>query len=161
MPLEIERKFIAHPSQLPAAPVSTRLEQGYVDMNRATVRVRVSGDQCFLTIKGPSNGMSRLEFEYPIPLEQGQEMLRQLCRKPIIEKTRHEIKHGKHCWEVDVFDGENRGLVVAEVELDHEEESVELPAWVQREVTDDPKYANAALAERPFSQWTIEEKAAT
>ncbi|WP_309380471.1 CYTH domain-containing protein [Cerasicoccus frondis] len=158
MPIEIERKFIAREDELPPPTLSTRLEQGYIDRDRATVRVRVSGDVCYLTIKGAVSGKSRLEYEYPIPLDEGRELLELLCRRPVIEKTRHLIDHAGHQWEVDVFDGDNAGLVVAEVELDDEDEVVELPAWVGREVTSDGKYANAALAKRPYSKWSEEEK---
>ncbi|WP_269542877.1 CYTH domain-containing protein [Cerasicoccus fimbriatus] len=159
MPIEIERKFIADKEKLPAAKKSTRLEQGYIDRDKATVRVRVSGDECFLTIKGAVSGKSRLEYEYAIPLNEGRELIQLLCGKPVIEKTRHLIDHGGHTWEVDVFDGENAGLVVAEVELDAEDERVDLPDWVSREVTSERKYSNASLAEKPFSAWTEEERA--
>lgn len=159
MAIEIERKFIARADEMPSPLRSTKLQQGYINRDMATVRIRISGDACFLTIKGASSGMSRLEFEYPIPIEDGRTLLNQLCRQPLIEKTRHLIDHGKHRWEVDVFDGDNAGLVVAEVELDDEDEIVELPEWIEREVTHDPKYANAALAKRPYCQWSPQEKA--
>lgn len=158
MPLEIERKFIARAGELPPPEISTRLCQGYIDRERATVRVRLSGDACFLTIKGAVSGMSRLEYEFPIPLEQGRELLEQLCRRPLIDKTRHLVAHGGRRWEVDVFHGENDGLVVAEIELDDEDETVDLPSWVGREVTSQARYANAALAERPYAEWSAEEK---
>jgi len=158
MPVEIERKFIARGDELPPTTRRTRLEQGYIDPTLATVRVRISGEICFLTIKGAVSGMSRLEYEFPIPIDQGRELLERLCGRPVIKKTRMLIDHGDHCWEVDVFDGDNEGLVVAEVELDDEDEVVQLPAWVEREVTHDPKYANAALAKRPYSAWSEEEK---
>ncbi|WP_309398165.1 CYTH domain-containing protein [Cerasicoccus maritimus] len=159
MPIEIERKFIARAEELPRPELSTRLEQGYINRDKATVRVRISGDVCYLTIKGAVQGKSRLEYEYPIPLDEGRELLELLCRRPVIEKTRHLIDHAGHRWEVDVFDGENEGLVMAEVELDDEDELVELPAWVGREVTDERKYSNASLAKRPFIEWTAEERA--
>jgi len=133
--------------------------QGYVDPEAASVRIRLSGDTCFLTIKGAVSGMSRAEFEFTIPPNQGREILEQLCHRPVIEKTRHLIEHAAHTWEVDVFAGDNEGLVTAEVELDDEDEVVELPVWIEREVTHDPRYANAALAQRPYSEWTEEERA--
>lgn len=158
MAVEIERKFIARADNLPPSKRSLRMEQGYIDPSQAAVRVRISGDSCFLTIKGAVAGMSRLEYEFPIPLEQGRELLENLCRKPVIEKTRMLVDHAQHCWEVDVFSGDNKGLVVAEVELEDENEVVELPPWVEREVTHDRKYSNAALAERPYCQWPEDEK---
>ncbi|MGE9295964.1 MAG: CYTH domain-containing protein [Puniceicoccales bacterium] len=158
MGIEIERKFIARAEELPPALLSTQLSQGYVDPEAASVRVRISGDACFLTIKGAVSGMSRLEYEFQIPMEQGRELLERLCRRPVIEKTRSLIDHGNHRWEVDVFAGDNKGLVIAEVELDDEDEQVEIPHWIEREVTHDRKYSNAALARHPFSQWTEEER---
>jgi len=159
MAIEIERKFLVRGDELPPSTISAPLSQGYLDPEAASVRIRLSGDQCFLTIKGAVSGISRLEYEFPIPPEQGREILERLCRRPLIEKTRHWIDHANHRWEVDVFAGENRGLVVAEVELDDEDEVVELPPWIEREVTHDPKYANAALARYPYSRWTPEERA--
>lgn len=159
MAIEIERKFIACADDLPPAQREMRLEQGYVDPREASVRIRLSDDACFLTIKGAVAGMSRLEYEFPIPIEDGRELLAKLCRKPVIQKIRRIIPHGNHRWEVDVFSGDNAGLVLAEVELKDEAESVDLPEWIVREVTHDAKYANAALAKRPYSEWTEAEKA--
>ncbi|MEO0796914.1 MAG: CYTH domain-containing protein [Verrucomicrobiota bacterium] len=159
MPVEIERKFLVKPERLPSSGSHTTMSQGYIDSSGPVVRIRITGENdCFLTIKGPTQGMSRSEFEYPIPIDDGREILAKLCRQPLIEKTRHLIQHGSHVWEVDIFTGDNEGLIVAEVELDSEGESVELPSWVSIEVTQDPKYTNAALAQRPFSQWSAEEK---
>lgn len=135
------------------ATTATRYRQGYICMEKErTVRVRV-GEKGYLTIKGVSRGISRDEFEYEIPLDDAEEMLVTLCHKPPIEKVRYEIPHASLTWEVDVFEGENEGLVLAEVELDHEDTQVDLPDWVGLEVTGDPRYNNASLVTQPFSKW--------
>ena len=112
----------------------------------------IIGNTGYLTIKGKTVGHSRLEFEYPIPLEDAQEMLDNLCSHPLIEKTRYKIPQGDLIWEVDEFMGENEGLIIAEVELQTENQAITLPDWIDREVTD-PKYYNAKLAKVPYSQW--------
>lgn len=127
--------------------------QGYLSRaNGITVRVRVKGEQGYLTIKGPSSGASREEFEYAIPKADALKLLQLYC--PVyIEKTRHEVAFAGKKWEVDVFGGANAGLIVAEIELDHEEEPYEKPEWVTVEVTLDKRYSNAALCEHPYSCW--------
>ena len=102
---------------------------------------------------GESVGAARSEYEYPIPLDHANEMLDQLCLRPIIEKIRYKIPFGGLIWEVDEFEGENAGLIVAEVELKHEEQSPKLPQWVGEEVTDDTRYYNASLIAHPYSRW--------
>jgi len=114
--------------------------------------VRIAGDEAFLTIKGRTVGVSKSEFEYPIPSQDAEELLR-LCVPSLIEKTRFRIWHAGHEWEVDEFRGENRGLVVAEVELIMENEPLALPDWVGVEVTENPRYFNSSLSEKPYSQW--------
>ncbi|GGF51103.1 CYTH domain-containing protein [Azorhizobium oxalatiphilum] len=150
MAVEVERKFLVTSDDWRANATGASFRQGYIDTSdETTVRVRIAGDAAFLTIKGPSEGMSRAEFEYPIPLSDAQDMLRDLCRRPLIEKTRYDVSFGGKLWSVDVFGAENSGLIMAEVELDHPAESVPLPPWVGEEVTEDPRYRNSALSLSP------------
>ncbi|MFE8644540.1 CYTH domain-containing protein [Sphingomonas sp. NCPPB 2930] len=152
MAIEIERKFLVTGDAWRAAP-GTRYSQGYLNRDKArTVRVRIAGDQGFLTIKGVSVGATRAEFEYPVPLADAQEML-SLCDGPVVQKTRHRVVHDGLAWEVDAFLGDNAGLVVAEIELASENQAFALPDWVGREVTGDPRYFNSSLAVHPFSAW--------
>lgn len=152
MAIEIERKFLVSNDQWREAE-AVYFCQGYLNTNKdRTVRVRVMGDAARLTIKGKSNGLARLEFEYPIPLEDGKALL-ELCEQPLIEKYRREIKHGAHLWEVDEFLGENTGLVVAEIELCSADEAFEKPAWLGEEVSEDARYYNSALIAKPFNTW--------
>jgi adenylate cyclase len=155
MALEIERKFLVDARRLPIQEGGgTPYVQGYLSKGPASVRIRIAGPKAFLTVKGPASGISRPEFEYPIPVADAQAMLERLCLKPLIDKTRHRIPHGGHTWEVDVFHGANDGLVVAEIELGSEAEAFVLPPWVTTEVTDDPRYLNANLGAAPYSSWT-------
>lgn len=154
MAIEIERKFLVDLSLLGELSGGTPIKQGYIQHSQGTtVRVRIKGDQGFLTLKSASRGLSRLEFEYPIPLADADEMLASLCSDRHIEKTRYVIPFGKHLWELDLFSGANEGLVIAEVELTSEKECIELPAWVTEEVSGDPRYANSSLVDRPFNTW--------
>ena len=151
---EIERKFLVASNAWRAAAEGTRIRQGFLstDPDR-TVRVRLSGDRGTLTIKGMSRGATRTEFEYTIPSEDAEILLDTLCRRPLIEKTRYLVPEGAHTWEIDVFEGDNAGLIVAEIELAHEEEAFGRPAWLGDEVTDDARYFNACLVEKPFRDW--------
>lgn len=150
---EIERKFLLRNDQWRGGP-GTPLRQGYLGSgNGISVRVRVAGDTAWLTVKGPTTGASRPEYEYTIPLEDAREMLDQLCPPPLIEKCRYKVEHEGFTWEIDEFAGANQGLVVAEVELDSEDQAVPLPDWVGEEVTGDPRYYNASLARTPYSEW--------
>jgi len=151
---EIERKFlVSDDGWRAAATSSTPMRQGYLasDENR-TVRVRVAGDRAFVTIKGRAVGLVRPEFEYEIPAADG-EALMVLCLPSPVVKTRHLVPHAEHVWEVDVFEGSNSGLVVAEVELHRAGERVDLPSWVGDEVSHDRRYTNARLAAQPWAQW--------
>jgi adenylate cyclase len=151
---EIERKFLVKGEEYRALGTCEHYRQGYLRRaGPATVRIRIAGDRAYLTVKGPTEGYRRSEYEYPIPLEDARELLDTLCDRPQIEKRRYLVPHGAHTWEVDEFLGENSGLVVAEIELGAEDEPFELPAWVGEEVTADPRYRNAALALRPFKSW--------
>lgn len=154
MAQEIERKFLVDQDKLGELNCGIAIKQGYVPTSDKTaVRVRVMGDQAFLTLKGENRGAVRTEFEYEIPLDDAEQMLTELCTGPKVDKTRYLITHDKHLWELDIFSGENQGLVVAEVELNHEDETVTLPKWVASEVTGDPKYYNSNLLNHPFKNW--------
>ena len=117
------------------------------------MRVRVAGDQGTLTIKGITVGATRREFEYEIPLDEARTILDELCERPLIEKTRHVIEWEGFTWEIDEFSGVNAGLIVAEVELEHEDQAFPRPPWLGEEVTDDARYFNANLIRRPYSTW--------
>lgn len=154
MALEIERKFLVDTDKLGNLENGYKIKQGYIQTkDKTVVRVRVKDEEAFLTLKGENIGATRLEYEYSIPLGDANEMLEKLCTKPIIDKTRYEIKHMNHIWEIDVFHKDNDGLIVAEVELEDENEVVELPEWILKEVTNDVRYYNSNLLENPFSKW--------
>jgi len=156
MGVEIERKFLiredADDRWLREAH-GIPYVQGYLSRERGrTVRVRIAGDKAYLTIKGEVQGISRAEFEYPIPVEDARAMLT-LCDGPLIDKTRHLIPHEGHVWEVDIFHGKNEGLIIAEIELEKETQEVPMPEWVGKEVTGDRRYYNSSLADYPFGIW--------
>ncbi len=151
---EIERKFLVTNDAWRQNANGTRVRQGFLSTEPArTVRVRVAGDRGTLTIKGKTVGATREEFEYDIPCEQAEQLLDTLCLRPLIEKVRYVLREGAHNWEVDVFEGENAGLVVAEIELKREDEVFERPDWLGREVTHDPRYFNANLVSNPYRTW--------
>ena len=155
MAVEIERKFLVHMDRLPTLPSGTRLCQGYIPtLNNTTVRVRLSGIRAFLTLKGPSAGISRPEFEYEIPPQDAEQMIALLCAGGTVDKIRYEIEHEGLVWELDIFSGENSGLVVAELELTHEDQPFSVPEWVGEEVSSDSRYSNFALLQTPFKRWT-------
>lgn len=154
MAVEIERKFLVHRDLLPVLPPGDTIIQGYIPaLNRITVRVRVRSGRAWLTLKGASTGISRSEFEYEIPLADARAMLAELCQAGVIEKTRYEIEHAGMRWELDIFAGANAGLIVAELELPHEDQQFEKPAWVAEEVSADPRYSNQALLQNPWTWW--------
>jgi adenylate cyclase len=151
--VEIERKFLPKSEEWRALGEPLLLRQGYLSSDPArVVRVRIEGDQAFMTIKGKSVGATRGEWEYPIPLGDAKELLA-LCEQPLIEKFRRKIEFAGKVWELDEFLGANLGLVVAEIELSSEDQPFERPDWIGAEVTDDPRYFNSALARHPFSSW--------
>jgi len=154
--IEIERKFLVKSDEFKAqAFTQNKIAQGYLSsLPERTVRIRIKGNKGFITIKGIGQygGMSRFEWENEIPLDEAQELLK-LCEKGKIEKTRFEIKSGKHVFEVDEFYGENEGLLMAEIELESETESFEKPDWLGEEVTNDKRYYNAYLIKKPFKDW--------
>ncbi len=152
MAIEIERKFLVHGDTWRDAP-AVYYSQGYLSRAKErTVRVRIAGEDAFLTIKGISMGATRAEFEYPIPVWDARELLA-LCEQPLIEKYRRKIPCEGFVWEVDEFLGENSGLVVAEIELPAEDAVFNKPAWVGVEVTSDTRYYNSNLAAHPYSRW--------
>jgi len=154
MGIEIERKFLVHgEGWRQQASAQTRFSQGYLSRDPArTVRVRIAGEQAFLTIKGATTGASRAEFEYGIPLADARQLLA-ISDGPGVEKIRHLCPHEGMTWEVDEFLGANAGLVVAEIELQSEGQAFGRPAWLGEEVTGDARYVNANLAVHPFTRW--------
>jgi adenylate cyclase len=151
---EIERKFLVKGDAWRGLAPGKKYRQGYLStVKERTVRVRTAGDHGYITVKGVSTGASRAEYEYEIPVADANEMLDNLCQRPLIEKTRYRIPQDDVAWEVDEFEGENRGLIVAEVELKDEKQQVALPLWLGKEVTDDPRYFNANLVANPFIKW--------
>ncbi|MEJ1298045.1 MAG: CYTH domain-containing protein [Candidatus Sedimenticola sp. (ex Thyasira tokunagai)] len=155
MATEIERKFLVTNDDWKASVVSDSvLKQGYLaNQPNASVRVRISNGKAHLNIKSVTIGIKRAEFEYEVPLDDAEEMLAQVAEQPFIDKVRYKVKCGEHIWELDVFEGENRGLVVAEIELDSEDELFELPSWAGEEVSGDARYYNACLVKNPYSNW--------
>ncbi len=154
MAIEIERKFLVRDDSWREQVYQSRsLRQGYMVSDQVrSVRVRISGDQAHLNIKSGTLGVSRAEYEYPIPLADARELLANLCGQ-LLEKTRHWVRHGAHVWEVDVFEGDNAGLVVAEVELQDPDEPLELPPWAGDDVSLDRRYYNACLVDHPYKDW--------
>lgn len=151
---EIERKFLVVGDGWRNTAEAEPLRQGFLSTEpERTVRVRLAGSRGSLTIKGKTIGARRQEFEYEIPGADAQRMLDTLCERPLIEKVRYRLRVGRHIWEVDVFEGENAGLVIAEVELESEDEAFEKPDWAGEEVTDDPRYFNSNLVAKPFRTW--------
>jgi adenylate cyclase len=158
---EIERKYLVnkvawqtYKTDISATPVlGIRYCQGYLPTkDETTVRLRIIDTQGYLTIKSKAVNNTRSEFEYFIPVEDAQEMLDTLCLKPLIEKIRYKVNYRDVVWEVDEFLGDNAGLIIAEVELENEQQQVDLPTWIEREVND-PKYFNSNLVKYPYSQW--------
>lgn len=152
---EIERKFLVRKELLPGCLKSVPIAQGYLNSSpERTVRVRIAGDQAFLTVKGPSSedGLSRFEWEEAISVE-GAYCLMPLCEAGAIVKKRCHMVHKGKLWEIDFFEGDNAGLVVAEIELSSTDEEVAIPDWVSEEVTGDVRYYNSSLAKRPFTTW--------
>jgi adenylate cyclase len=155
MPIEIERKFLlANNNWREAVKTSFRIRQGYMgEVGKASVRIRIQGEQANINVKSATLSMRRMEYEYDIPLNEAQEMLEQLCEHPQVNKTRYIVEQGKHKWEIDEFYGENEGLLVAEIELSDEAEAFEKPEWIGKEVTEDPRYYNVNLIKHPFKNW--------
>ena len=154
MPVEIVRKFLVADLSVVAGLAGTPIRQGFLSTDpERVVRVRVAGPRAFVTVKGKTAGISRAEYEYEVPVAEAHEMLDRLALRPLVEKTRYKVASGGLVWEVDVFSGENAGLVMAEVELPAEDAAVAVPPWVGREVTDDRRYYNANLVAHPYREW--------
>ncbi len=151
---EIERKFLVKTGAWKPRDAGVPFKQGYLNSQKErVVRVRIEGDRAKLTIKGLTTGVSRSEFEYVIPVDDAAILLDHLCERPLIDKRRHTELHGGKTWEIDVFHGDNEGLVVAEVELASENETFDKPAWAGADVSGDPRYFNSNLLKNPFRNW--------
>jgi CYTH domain-containing protein len=154
MGTEIERKFLLRNESWRAGATGTLYRQGYLNSSKErTVRVRTADGKAFLTIKGLNVGTTRAEYEYPIPVDECNAMLDTLAEKPLIEKKRYRIKCGELVWEIDEFFGDNKGLIVAEVELQSEDQPFDKPSWLGQEVSGDPRYFNSNLIGHPFTKW--------
>lgn len=155
MATEIERKFLLKDtSWKDVVNEGTAYSQGYlVGSKHASVRVRIQGEKAFINIKSATLDITRQEYEYEIPLEDARELLDSLCEKPLISKTRYLVPQGKHTWEIDVFSGENEGLVVAEIELSDADETFDKPGWLGEEVSGDVRYYNVNLGKHPYRDW--------
>jgi adenylate cyclase len=155
MGIEIERKFlVTSDSWREAASPGIPIKQGYLIGGKdASVRVRLQGDKANLNIKSATLGVRRQEFEYAIPVADAEVLLSTLCHRPIIEKVRYLVHYANKQWEVDVFEGDNAGLIVAELELQDENEEFEPPSWLGEEVSHDPRYYNTCLSQHPYKDW--------
>lgn len=155
MAKEIERKYLVKLETWKPQGEGIHFKQGYLNAQKErVVRVRIEGAKAKLTIKGITTGVTRSEFEYAIPVEDAAILLDNLCEQPLIDKHRHKESHNGKTWEIDVFHGDNEGLVVAEIELASEDETIVLPEWVGEEVSSDPRYFNSNLLKHPFKNWT-------
>ena len=154
MSKEIERKYLLKNNDWRKLSTSSfKIKQGYLNSNiERTVRVRRIGDKALLTIKSKNEGITRSEYEYEIPVEDAISLL-DLCEKPIIEKTRSIVVFENKTWEIDEFEGENKGLIIAEIELSSENEEFIVPSWIGKEVSDDERYYNSSLILNPFCRW--------
>jgi adenylate cyclase len=160
MGIEIERKFLVDHKQWErlAKPAGIKMQQGYiVDEIDRTVRLRITNEQAYLTFKSGTTGISRKEYEYEIPVKEATELFEQFV-KTRLEKTRYCIDYKNKVWEVDVFAGDNEGLIVAEIELDSEDEQFELPPWASKEVSGEARYFNSSLSAHPFKTWCVMSK---
>lgn len=162
MATEIERKFLVVGDVWRGQGRSVLIRQGFfLSVNDRGVRVRIKGNKAYVTMKTESQGFTRQEYEYEIPMADATEMLDTLCQLPLVEKTRHFIEYAGKKWSVDEFHGENDGLIMAEVELDDEMEKVERPDWIGMEVSDNPRYYNIYLSRHPFTRWYLNPKSPT
>ncbi len=155
MAIEIERKFLVTNDSWRSLATGISYKQGYMltQEKLTTIRVRTIGKKAFLTIKSKSEGLSRNEFEYSIPIDDAEIMLNTLCSRPLIEKVRYKIPQGDLVWEIDEFQGENEGLIIAEVELKQEDQVIDFPNWIGEEVSHDSRYYNVNLAKHPYQAW--------
>lgn len=160
MAIEIERKYLVVNDNWRQNAVGKKYRQGYLNETPGrTIRVRITEDASFITIKGKSaeqdqnNSLGKLEFEYVIPESDAQEILDKFSISQIVSKMRYRVEHEGFTWEIDVFDGENLGLIIAEIELETENQEYPLPSWIGKEVTADKRYYNAYLSQHPYSEW--------
>ncbi|MCH8079343.1 MAG: CYTH domain-containing protein [Proteobacteria bacterium] len=156
MATEIERKFLVLNDDWRAIVESDmQIIQAYLASNEfSSTRIRIQGDKANINIKSATLGITRTEFEYAIPVDDAQLMIDDLCIKPVIEKTRYIVKHMQHRWEIDVFSGDNKGLIVAEIELSSPDETFEKPSWIGEEVSNDARYYNVCLVKKPYKTWS-------
>lgn len=158
MGLEIERKFLVKNKNYRKYEIQKKIEirQGYITLEKEKViRIRITNNTAFLTLKGLATSITRHEFEYEIPVTEARKMLDLFCYKPIIKKVRYIVKYKDHTWEIDEFDGQNSGLVIAEIELDNEETEFSKPEFIGKEVTEDPRYYNFNLVKSPYQSWEL------
>ena len=157
---EIERKYLVNSNAWKSlSHKATRMHQGYLCNNQqSSVRIRIEDKSANINIKSMTVGISRAEYEYSIPVDEAEELLDTLCKKPQIQKERYLVNHASKLWEIDVFAGDNEGLIVAEVELESENETIELPQWISKEVSHHERYYNMRLTSYPYSQWSEAEK---
>jgi adenylate cyclase len=159
MAVEIEKKFLVIGNDWKEGSNSEIFYQGYIASGSGrTVRVRIAGKKAWLTIKGKHSNISRLEFEYSLPLDDAQVMLNEVCEQPIIHKRRYFKEYEGFTWEIDEFFGENQGLVLAEIELESEDQEFPQPGWLGEEVSHEGRYYNASLRSYPYSMWKDSEK---
>jgi adenylate cyclase len=157
---EIERKYLLSSNSWKSlSHKKIRMHQGYLCNNhQSSVRIRIEDQSANINIKSMTVGISRAEYEYSIPVDEAAELLATLCKKPQIQKERYLVNHADKLWEIDVFAGDNEGLVVAEIELESEDEAIELPEWIDKEVSHHDRYYNMRLTSYPYSQWSEAEK---
>ncbi len=155
MATEIERKYLTvNDDWRENADAGVRIIQAYMTSNdKSSIRIRIQGEQANINIKSKTLGIERSEYEYAIPLTEAKEMLENLCDRPFIEKTRYRVINDQHEWEIDVFAGDNEGLIVAELELSSADEVFALPDWIGKEVSNDPRYYNICLVTHPYNKW--------
>lgn len=154
MAQEIERKFLLADASFLADLQGTHIKQGYIPgRERSAVRIRVRGERAYLTLKGATHGIERSEYEYEIPLMDAREIMEEFCAPPFIEKMRYEVEFAGNTWEVDVFYGDNEGLLLAEIELESAGQTFARPPWLGREVSEDRRYYNASLTRNPYKKW--------
>ena len=154
MAKEIERKFLINMAAIGILENGTAIKQGYISTtDKTVVRARVAGNKAYLTLKGENKQLTRSEFEYEIAVNDAEQIISELCNGPIVEKTRYLRVYAGHIWEIDIFHGDNNGLVVAEIELKSENETFEKPSWITVEVSDDARYYNSSLLDHPYKNW--------
>ena len=152
---EIERKYLVAETAFLSELDGIAFKQGYISTREGgpAVRIRVEGERAVITLKGLTKGITRSEYEYEIPVADAEDMLEELCERPFIKKVRYRVFWREKLWEIDVFDGDNEGLIVAEIELDSEDDVVEKPPWLGEEVSGESRYYNANLVHHPYKNW--------